>query len=497
MKNLTSVVETFPSVRIPSQSGGLPVEVSLITQLGHGAGNHLFAGVAARQRQHDAFIDELDEPSAKLAGTNFGKGDATSLYSFVVGPKGHPFHRHAGHRVFTAISGSGGAQLRFSSASDEQVAADPHNFIRALHFINIPPDCLFTVRFGGQTWHQFFPLSQNSKHPVFFALSCHTNELGGSLSDDLKQMVLANEASIPALTQLLPPAVQSLLVSNEFDAKSIPSTTLATDAPGGTLHRLVCDSVRGVAGLMRGAWGAWRNARGFLTFAGTSRKVIELGAAPVGSLLLTQVGDLPVHHDDTFSLRLTSASFTGATASKLLASVLEGFLRNPSTGVSKMMAFRNALVRPLGLRTSRLGCPVSSLLSPNRSRLFADRYPVLDLLVGPDDRRAQVILGADDKHLIFRSCVGVEIVDDHQILVTLGTRVHCKNAFGRLYMGAIDFVHRRYVSPTMLRLAVEYAVAQDEALTGSCGGVTLAIDSRQAVTALPGVNRNHILNKLP
>lgn len=78
---LTKVVQTFPSARIPSQSGGLPVEVSLIAQLGHGSGNHLFQSVLARQKAHQTFVDELDEPSARLGGTDFEKGDPTSLYT--------------------------------------------------------------------------------------------------------------------------------------------------------------------------------------------------------------------------------------------------------------------------------------------------------------------------------------------------------------------------------------------------------------------------------
>ena len=462
MLNMSRVVETFPSVRLHSESGGLPVEVALISQIGHGAGNQLFAGVASRQLHHEAFIDELDEPSAKLAGTDFSKGDATSLYSFVVGPKGHPFHRHAGHRVFTAVSGSGGAQLRFSTASDRQIAEDPQNFVRALRFVNIPPDCLFTVRFGGETWHQFAPLSRNSRHPVFFALSCHTNELGGNLDEDLRVKVLANDANIPALTELPPPAVTRILASREFDTAAIPSTTLSLDAPAGTVHRVVCDAVRSVSGVIRGMLGSCRKARGFLSFGGTSRKVDELAAPPAGSLLLQQLDRVRVHHDDTFRLRLTGADLKGTSAAKLLASLLEGFLHHPSVGVSHLMALRNVLVRPFGLRTSPLGCPVSSLLSPNRDRLFAGRYPVLGQLVNADDRRAQVVLGADDKHLLFRSCVGVEIIDEHHIDITLGTRVHCKNLFGRLYMAAIDYVHRHYISPTMLRLAVEYAAGQEQ-----------------------------------
>jgi hypothetical protein len=460
MLSLTQVVRTFPSIRIPSESGGLPVEVSLIAQLGHGSGNHLFASVASRQRQHVAFIDELDEPSAKLGGTDFPKGDATSLYSFVVGPKGHPFHRHAGHRIFTAISGSGGAQLRFSTASEQQIVEDPLNFVKALRFVNIPPDCMFTVRFGGETWHQFFPLSRNSLHPVFFALSCHTNELGGELSKELKNKILANDANIPALTELLPPQVLALIHSKDFQAQTIPTTALSLDAPEGTFHRVVCNTVRSGAGLIRGAWGAWHDASGFLSYADPSRAVKELNAPPENSLLRRQLSDLCLHHEDTFCMQMTGVSLKGIGASKILAALLEGFLLNAPSGVSGLMALRNVLVKPLGLRTSPLGCPVSSLLSPNTNNLFACQYPVLDQDINAADTCAQVILGADDKHLSFRSCVGIDIAGNDKLSITLGTRVHCKNLFGKFYMAAIDYTHRHYITPAMLRAAADYAIAQ-------------------------------------
>lgn len=147
----------------------------------------------------------------------------------------------------------------------------------------------------------------------------------------------------------------------------------------------------------------------------------------------------------------------------MLSALLEGFLRNPPTGVSRMMAFRNLLVRPLGLRTSPLGCPVSSLLTQQDSELFDNRYPVLGQAVSGDGKRAQVVLGADDKHLLFRSCVGVQIVDGDRVEITLGTRVRCKNLFGRLYMAAIDRTHRSYIAPAMLRLAAEHATRQQPA----------------------------------
>lgn len=459
MQTMTRVVQTFPSARIASQSGGLAVEVSLIAQLMHGSGNHLFASVSNRQQQHQEFVDELDEPSAKLGGTDFDKGDPTSLYSFVVGPKGHPFHRHAGHRIFTAVSGSGGAQLRFSSASMEQIDADPHSFIRALQCINIPPDCMFTVRFGGDTWHQFAPLTHNSVHPVFFALSCHTNELGGDLPDELKAQVLANEATIPSLTTLLPQHVADLL-ETALRQSRVATIDLSLEAPPGTLQRAMCGSARGGAGLLLGAWGRWRKPQGYVSSHARRSDVVELEHTPADSLLLKQFAGERFHHEDTFSLTMDLAAFKETNATSLLSAVLDGFISNPPPSVARMMAFRNLMVRPIGLRTSPLGCPVSSLLSPDKSNLFAHRFPVLDQQIDEHNTRAQVLLGANDKHLVFRSCVGVTMLPHGRVEFTLGTRVRCKNLFGKFYMAAINRVHRAYVTPTMLSRAVEQATVK-------------------------------------
>jgi len=384
------------------------------------------------------------------------------LYTFSVGAKGHPFHRHAGHRIFTAVSGSGGAQLRFSSATSEQIEKDPDNFVKALHFINIPPDCMFTVRFGGETWHQFFPLIENSPHPVFFALSCHTNELGGNLPESLRQQVINNQASIPSLTQLLPKKVADILARNDFDSSKIPTTSLSLDAPAGSALSAACLSYRGGMGTVRGAWSKWLGSTGFASETGGKLTVVELESTPDDSLLMNQFGNEKFHHDDTFCLTLNDVSVGNKKASTLLASLLDGFLQNSPTSVSRMMAFRNVLVKPMGLRTSALGCPVSSLLSKQREHLFANRFPVLEQLTNPDDSFSQVILGADDKHLKFRSCIGVKIINSHQVEFTLGTRVQCTNLFGRFYMAVIDRVHRNYVTPTMLRMAVEHATQMSE-----------------------------------
>ena len=456
MRQPARLVASFPAVSIPSSVDGLPVEVSLIAQLGPGAGDQLYVGVAARQRAHPHFVDALDEPSTRLGASDFSRDDATALYTFTVGAGGHPFHRHAGHRVFTAISGSSGAQLRFSTAPREQLVADPSLFFRTLHFVDIPPDCLFTVRFGGDTWHQFVPLKENAGHPTLFALSCHTNELGGMLPADVYDQVQRGDASIPALTELLPQEVIALMDAMPLHRRHVPTTRLALDAAPESLLSRFCSRVRAMLGGFRYQAVRLRHSNGFLSAAGGTLSVTAEASPAVDSLLLTQLDD-GFHHQDSFCIQLGKTTAPQLSATQWLSRVLDGFVENPPSSVSRMMAVRNALVRPWGLRTSRLGCPASSLLSRPDGRVFNRKHPVLAQAVDEHDRHAQVILGADDKHLRFRSCVGLRILADNQVEITLGTRVQCKNRFGHFYMAMIESVHRRHVSPTMLRMATEHA----------------------------------------
>jgi hypothetical protein len=438
----------------------LPVEVTLIASLGRGAGDRLIAEASARQSRHEHFVDALDEPSARIGASDFANGDATSLYTFAVGASGHPFHRHAGQRMFTAVAGGAGARLRFSTASDEQIARDPRAFVDALHHVDVPADCLFTVRFGGRAWHQFVPLRAGTAHPTLFAVSCHADELGGRLSPELRQRVLDGGANIPALTELLPAGVCAVLESAEFDAARVPTTVLAFDAAPATRPAGLPRARRGVVGGLRAAIGAVRSLHPRRT-RDAGFRVHELGGVPEGSLLRTQLTDARV--EDTFELTVAPGAFATSSASAALVATLAGFLQSPPSGVSRLMAIRNVLVAPLGLRTSPLGCPVSSLLSPNPVRTFAGRFPVLAQRIDAADTRAEMILGADDKHLVFRSCVGVERLADGRMRCTLGTRVRTRNAFGRFYMATIGPIHRAYIVPAMLRRAVEYALREGAA----------------------------------
>lgn len=448
---------SFPAVQLPGQEGASPTEVTLIAQLGIGAGDALITDASQRQRHHPAFIDALDEPSARLGSMHLQQGDPSSLYSFAVGAGGHPFHRHAGPRMFTAIAGSGGTELRFASASDAQLARDPGCIPRTLRRIRIPPDCLFTVRFGGGTWHQF--ASTHPQHPALFALSCHSNELAGAMSEHTRAQVQLNAADIPSLTDVLPEACWPTAAA----LAATPLIQLSLQAAPPSLRARLCTRTRAVFGPLRRI--ALQRHRGFVERA-TPAYPLHSQVPPSDGLLAAA---LPLsHYQDLATVRLDSMQAVHRSASALLADVLEGFLRNRPSGVGRLMALRNRLVAPMRLRTSPLGCPVSSLLSNDRSRLFAGRYPVLDSRVDADDQCAEVLLGADDRHLRFRSSVRVQLRAGGHIEISLGSRVQTHNAFGRVYMALIDSTHRHYVAPALLRRAVEHALAPELADLDEC-----------------------------
>ncbi|WP_082132109.1 DUF2867 domain-containing protein [Luteimonas sp. FCS-9] len=450
----TEVSDTFPGVRLPSHGGGLPVEVTLIAQLAPGQGDPLIADAGRRQRGHPGFVDAHDEPSSRIGAMDLARGDRSSLYTFVVGAGGHPFHRHAGNRVFTAISGSAGTQLRFSTASQAQLDADPAAFVRALHLVDIPPDCLFTVRFGGGTWHQFVSRSPVLPHPALFALSCHPDELSGALPADVRRRVLDNAADIPSLTELLPPAAQGLLDAALREPARIATTSLSLHVPPTSLAARACAGMRAWAGRLRRRLPA-RGGSGFGTENAGRRRVARI-VPPPGSLLQAQLPD--AGHEDAAAIRLEAAECAGARPATAMAALLEGFVANPPSGVTRLMALRNVLVRPFGLRTSPLGCPASSLLSGEAPGRFAGRFPVLAERTSADGDCVEVVLGADDRHLAFRTCIRVEALPGGGLRCAMATRVRTRNRFGRLYLAAIRRVHMTYVAPAMLQLAVDHAV---------------------------------------
>lgn len=161
---------------------------------------------------------------------------------------------------------------------------------------------------------------------------------------------------------------------------------------------------------------------------------------------------------DSFFITLADTHFTDYSPAQLLSLLLEGFLLHPPLGVTYLMKLRNVLVQPLGLRTAQLGCPVSSLHSSTAPCFFDHKYRVLEQTT--QIQYAQVLLGADDKHLRFRSVVGVHARAMGQITFHLDTRVLVNNVWGYGYIKLIHAVHKRYIAPNMLKLAVAHVLGK-------------------------------------
>lgn len=452
MPVLRHATPTFPSVTLPGPAGAADIEVHLVGQLGPGTGSALVAGAGARQRGHGRFVDALDEPSTRLGGMDLAAGRSSTLFSFTVGPPGHPFHRHAGERVFTAVSGSGGCRLRFCAASDADLAADPEAFVRALRVVDVPPDALFTVRFAGGTWHQFLSADPALGQPALFALSCHPDELGGDLAAEARARVLAGEADIPGLTEVLPEAVQRSLDAADRAGRRVETSVLRLSPS--RFGRLGA-RLRAAVGGLRAALVAWRGPRGAIDAAGEVRAVAP-AALPADLLLLEQLPE--AGHTDAVVLALPLAGVADLRASRVLEDLLAAFVSHPPRLVGGLMRLRNLLVAPLRLRTSPLGCPVSPLLAVDAPRRFAGRFPVQAARVRAGDRSAEVLLAVEDRHLRFRTSIRVDLDDDGCVRAWLATRVATRNRFGRAYLALIDAVHRRYVAPTLLREAAAVAL---------------------------------------
>ncbi len=198
------------AVRISAGGDRVPIEVSVLGRLPAGAGRFLLDNAFRQQRQHPEFVEEFNEPSARIGRTDFARQDATAVYTFGAGKRDLVFHRHVGHRAITGITGGQGCQLKFSLCSPEEARHDPWTFFRELYVIRLGPDRLFNLRFSGTVYHQFGPL--HTAEDAFFAVSVHTNEAGG-LAGALLDAVVAGRGNIPLLTEPAPDAVQALLHS--------------------------------------------------------------------------------------------------------------------------------------------------------------------------------------------------------------------------------------------------------------------------------------------
>lgn len=168
------------------------------------------------------------------------------------------------------------------------------------------------------------------------------------------------------------------------------------------------------------------------------------------------------HHDtdcdyqDRVQRYLSADEVPNITANNMLALVLQGCVQAHPWQVQVAMCVRNVLVKPWRLRTSTIGCPVSSLLDAEATVHFLGAYPVREIL-RDDATHAEVVLGADDRHLGFRTSIAVECLKDGGMRISMTTRVKTRNRFGWIYMSIVDPVHRRWIAPAILDAALNYA----------------------------------------
>ncbi len=204
----TLVEQHTNHISIPAGHNRLPIEISIIGQFPMGSGEFFLESALNQQETHPLFIDEYNEPSALIGKTTFAQNDPTAIYTFGVDTRDLVFHRHEGHRVITGVTGRSGCILKFSLCTAEEAELSAQAFLDQMVIVEIPGDCLFTLRFNGTIYHQFGP--KEKKEKAFFAVSVHTDEAKG-LTGALLEKILANEGSIPLLTEPASDEVMKLL----------------------------------------------------------------------------------------------------------------------------------------------------------------------------------------------------------------------------------------------------------------------------------------------
>lgn len=115
----------------------------------------------------------------------------------------------------------------------------------------------------------------------------------------------------------------------------------------------------------------------------------------------------------------------------------------PPAWVTHLLALRNAVVMPFGLKTGR---------EAGDRREWIGIFPVETMT------KDRIVLGFDDKHLDFRVVIDVASRGDGcEVRATTLVREH--NFLGRLYLTTILPFHRA-IAPALLRRAAQEAAAR-------------------------------------
>lgn len=111
-------------------------------------------------------------------------------------------------------------------------------------------------------------------------------------------------------------------------------------------------------------------------------------------------------------------------------------LDRPPRWVGRLLAMRNMIVAPFGLRSAAM---------PAGQAGSVGAFPIVS------ERNEQVVLGFDDKHLDFRIVIDVAAGGESGTKVSVTTLVQRHNIFGRLYILVVTPFHKLIVRTTLAR----------------------------------------------
>jgi hypothetical protein len=115
-------------------------------------------------------------------------------------------------------------------------------------------------------------------------------------------------------------------------------------------------------------------------------------------------------------------------------------MTNPPSWVARLLALRNFIMKPFGLKTHVNHVPESQL-----------RYGMFPVISATPDR---TILGFDDHHLDFRIVIDAAPQGLSETRLVMSTAVRTHNLLGRAYLAIVLPFHRLIV-PVTLRTATK------------------------------------------
>jgi hypothetical protein len=143
-------------------------------------------------------------------------------------------------------------------------------------------------------------------------------------------------------------------------------------------------------------------------------------------------GALPeVDYVDVYAVEVAPRATLDTVARRLLG--------QPPRLVQALMRLRDAVVGPLGLKTSPRGAPGEGAFQPG------ERVGPFQVLAR---RPEELLLGEDDSHLDFRVCLRVS----GQGWASLATLVRFRNGWGRAYFALVRPFHRLVVKAMLRRV---------------------------------------------